>query len=257
MPKCIYGIKDLKPIDREIYMIGLMKKGKNGLAHNYYMVEVEIEEIQLRTLSNVEYYDEKIKEDSDKKFEKNQCKNITINKMTPVTKLHSQPVSKLHANKNNYKNNEKNNEKNKVVVGKSASTDFELFKNKLLKILPKEFEFLNQNTVKNIQKFSKGELCPIRETLAYMRLNKKPMKINYLVAILKDGDYKTPVTPDKPSISGRIGKINYMLEHMPTEEINSLRSSIANNLGVSGHYVEDHLGNLLCLKYNRLQEGFS
>lgn len=301
MPKWIYGIKGLKPVDREIYMIGLNnwrlsvknqwvnEKGevffkisqgkvasllyisrrtvmrsieklvevglleveisKNGSAHDYYMIDIDIEDIELRTLSNVEYYDEKKSE--------NPCKNGTGDKTTlvtklhgsPVTELHGEPVTKLHESKNYTKNYTK---KEVVAEEKPATANFDTFKKSLKAVLPDSLQDMNANTIKNIYNYSEGKIEEVRETILYMATNGKDMVANILVAILKDGDYKSK--PDSINkVMTREDKINYMIEHTSENEVEQLRENIRVSMELEGEYLEVHLGNILCQRYNQLQ----
>lgn len=296
MPKWIYGIEDLKPVDREIYMLGLNnwrlsiennwindkgevyfvlsqeKVGKflyvssrtvmrsieklvengllqvetsNGSPNKYFLVDLNIEKIELKTLQNFKKNEEKNYKTTDKMSpvsKSHQCQNVTqtTDKMSP------RPLTNCHTNKNNIiRTNNK-----AVAQEEPAAATFENFKKDLKKVLPREFQDINQNTVKNIFNYSKGDINAVREAIAYMIFKQKPMKASTLVAIIKEGDYKKSIglTTSKPIT--RQGKIEYMLGKLKPQEIESIKKHLENKMGLTGHHLENHLGNILCQKYN-------
>ena len=144
---------------------------------------------------------------------------------------------------------------NTPIKDKSSSmpaAPSEEFEKELKKLLPNfSIQHLNKNSVKNIKKYSRGDISQVEEVLKFMHLKNKSMTPDILVAILRDGDHTKPESI-KPKEIKRNDKIKIMSEKLGEKEIKRLRNLVINDIGFEGEYVERELGNVLCKKYNEL-----
>ncbi|WP_319370577.1 hypothetical protein [uncultured Ilyobacter sp.] len=144
---------------------------------------------------------------------------------------------------------------NTPIKDKSSSmpaAPSEEFEEELKKLLPNfSIQHLNKNSIKNIKKYSRGDISQVEKVLKFMHLKNKSMTPDILVAILRDGDHTKPESI-KPKEIKRNDKIKFMSEKLGEKEIKRLRSLVINDIGFEGEYVERELGNVLCKKYNEL-----
>ena len=146
---------------------------------------------------------------------------------------------------------------NTPIQDKSSSTsptavfdDFE----KNLKTLLSEFciKNINKNSIKNIKKYSNGDIDQVKKVLKFMNIKNKSMTPSIIVAILRDGDYtEVDISPKELK---RKEKINFMQAMLGEREIWRLRCAVINSLGFEGEYADTELGNVLCRKFNEYIE---
>ena len=108
---------------------------------------------------------------------------------------------------------------------------------------------LNPNTMKNIGKFSNGDIQKVERVINFMKLKNKSMTPGVLVAILRDGDLKDggSITPKELK---RNDKIEFMASKLGEYEVRRLRNIILREIGFECSSIDDQLGNILCRKFN-------
>lgn len=108
---------------------------------------------------------------------------------------------------------------------------------------------INSNTLKNICKFSSGDIREVERAIDFMKLKNKSITPGILVAILRDGDFK-----DKNSIAPteikRNDKIEFMAVRIGELEVRRLRDELLREIGFECNAIDDQLGNILCRKFN-------
>lgn len=131
--------------------------------------------------------------------------------------------------------------------------------NKNLKELFSQFNIrdINQNTLKNINTYSKGDTDTVKKAIQHMITKEKPMTPSILVAILRDKDYEQK-EEFKPAKLKRDDKIKFMIKELGETEIKKLRNEILEDIGQECSSVDHELGNLLCRQFNEhMREGGS
>lgn len=112
-----------------------------------------------------------------------------------------------------------------------------------------EIKEVNQNSIRNLKKYSNKDLNLIKQSLEYMITMNKSLEISILVPVLRDKDYLK--ASNKPKKVTRAEKIEYMTNLLGKDEVAKLRIQIVQDFGFDGLSVDNELGNILCLRYKK------
>ena len=113
---------------------------------------------------------------------------------------------------------------------------------------------VNQNTIKNIKKYSNKSISGVTKVIKYMQLKNKLMSPAILIAILKDKDHLIPEAA-KPHKFTRKEKAELMFNKLNVEQIEKLKNEISKETGFSKEskevktFLESHLCSMLKKNY--------
>ena len=283
MPKWIYEY-NLKPIDREVYMISynnynlsLLNDWVNEIGEIFfYNTQCNLEKIlraDKRTirksfdkLISLGLLEEEKSVGRPTKFFLLDNSNSSSNKNVPSDK-------NVPSNKNDssgrYKNvpttsdifvprvrKSKKNELKRVVAGEkeTATAPNETFLKTLKDLLIKNgFQNHNSQTLKNLENFSNSKISEIEKVIEFMKKKKKAINSKILVAILKDRDHKIV----EPVEITKADKLTHMFKITLDSELADLRYLIAKDIGlpIDSNPVKTDLERILCNRYNNLNGG--
>lgn len=113
---------------------------------------------------------------------------------------------------------------------------------------------VNQNTIKNIKKYSNKSISEVTKVIKYMQLKNKLMSPAILIAILKDKDYLIPEAV-KPHKLTRKEKAELMFNKLNAEQIEKLKNEISKETGFPKEskevktFLESHLCSMFKKNY--------
>lgn len=212
-----------------------------------------LKELKLRGLIQVEKY---LIPASERTNPKQRYRNhyVLTNSLADVIEISVKETKKEEAKQKEPKvetvKKEKKDRQEKINNTGSKSLDQEgsKFDKKLKETLKSSnIKNLNQNTIKNIKKYSNGSLEEIEKVIKYMKLKGKLMNPDILIAILRDKDYLIPEIMDSKKLT-RKEKVEVMINELGPEQIEKFRNEIAIETGfpINSDNVKTFLESHLC-----------